>query len=406
MLTSLAYIFLLGLAMAALCQKLGLPRILGMLATGMLLGPFAADLLDPVTLAASADLRKLALIIILIKAGLSLRLQDLRQVGRPAILLSFLPACCEILGYVLLAPVLLGLSHTEAALMGAVLAAVSPAVVVPRMVGLMEEGWGTEKRIPQMLLAGASMDDVFVIVLFTTFCAMVQGGGVSWMEFVNIPVSVVLGLGVGALAGWGMHGFFESRYARRHLVRNSMKVILILGVSFLLLAVEQGLEGVVGFSGLLAVMAMAMVLGERSVPAVRSRLQQKYGKLWLAAEVILFVLVGAAVDLHYTWQAGPAALALILLALVFRSVGVVLCMTGTALNRKERLYCVLAYLPKATVQAAIGSVPLSLGLPCGRLILSVAVLAIVVTAPLGAISMDRMKEKLLTRTPKPDEAVE
>ncbi len=403
MLTSLALIFLVGLSMAAVCQRLRLPRIIGMLLTGILLGPYALHVLDPKILEISAELRKMALVMILIKAGLSLDLQDLKKVGRPALLLSFLPALFEVTAFVLLAPAILGVDRTEAAVMGAVLAAVSPAVVVPRMVRLMEEGYGTDRRIPQMMLAGASMDDVFVIVLFTAVVGMAQGGTIHLMDFADIPVSIVLGLAAGAAAGWFLAWFFETSYAHAHLIRNSVKTIVVLGTAFVLLAAEDWLKDVVAVSGLLGVMSMAMVLAMRSVPEVRCRLQEKFGKLWLAAEVILFVLVGAAVDLRYTLAAGAGAVVMILIGLAFRTVGVLLCMTGTELNGKERLYCVIAYLPKATVQAAIGSVPLSLGLPCGQLILSVAVLAILITAPLGATGMDISYRRLLQHEPEKEE---
>lgn len=397
MLTSLAYIFLIGLAMAALCQQLHLPRIIGMLFTGILLGPFALNLLDDSILSISSELRQMALIIILIKAGLSLNLADLKKVGRPAVMMACVPASCEILAFFLLTPALMGVSRVEAAVMGAVLGAVSPAVVVPRMVQLMEEGYGTEKSIPQMILAGASCDDIFVIVLFSTFSSMAQGGSASLADFAGIPVSILLGVALGAAAGWLLSGFFETAYAHKHMVRNSMKVIVVLGAAFLLMAAETWLKGRVPLSGLLAVVAMACTLKLRSTPAVTRRLSEKFGKLWLAAEVLLFVLVGAAVDVRYTLAAGPAALAMIVLALMFRAAGVCLCMAGTALNRKERLFCVIAYLPKATVQAAIGSVPLAMGLPCGRLVLSVAVLAILITAPLGAIGMDASYRRLLEK---------
>ena len=395
MLTSLALIFLVGLALAALCQKLKLPRIIGMLATGILLGPCVLNVLDGSILSISADLRKLALVIILLKAGLSLDLGDLKKVGRPAILMSCLPATCEIIGYVLLAPYFLGVTHAEAAVMGSVLAAVSPAVVVPRMVQLMESGRGTDKSIPQMILAGASCDDIFVIVLFTTFLHTAQGGSANAADFLSIPASIVLGFALGALVGWLLSRFFETAYARSHCIRNSMKVIIVLGVSLLLVAAEGWLEGIVPVSGLLAVVSMACLLKMKCTPFVAKRLSEKFGKLWLAAEVVLFVLVGAAVDIRYTASAGASALLMIGIALLFRAAGVFLCMAGTQLNKKERLFCVIAYLPKATVQAAIGSVPLSLGLPCGQLVLSVAVLAILVTAPIGAIGMDKTYRRLL-----------
>ena len=400
MLTSLALIFLVGLAMAALCQRLNLPRIIGMLITGILLGPYVLNLLDESILSISADLRQMALIIILLKAGLSLNLSDLKKVGRPAVMMSCVPASFEILGFFLLAPAVLGITRIEAAVMGAVLGAVSPAVVVPRMVQLMDNRYGTGKSIPQMILAGASCDDIYVIVLFSTFVNMAQGGHANVMDFVNIPVSILLGVLLGAAVGWLLSQFFETAYAHQHYVRNSMKVIVVLGVSFLLMAVETWLEGIVSVSGLLAVVSMACVLKIRSTSFVSKRLSEKFGKLWLAAEVILFVLVGAAVDIRYTLSAGPAAVLMILLALAFRSVGVALCVTGTQLNRKERLFCMIAYLPKATVQAAIGSVPLAMGLPCGQIVLSVAVLAILITAPLGALGMDLTYKKCLTQEPQ------
>lgn len=398
MLTSLAFIFLVGLSMAAICQKLKLPRIIGMLITGIVLGPYVLDLLDPSILSISSELRQMALIIILLKAGLSLDLADLKKVGRPAIMMSCVPASFEILAFFLFAPYLLGVSRIEAAVMGAVLGAVSPAVVVPRMVQLMDSKYGTEKSIPQLILAGASCDDIFVIVLFTAFVSMAQGGQVNFMDFVNIPVSILLGIALGVAAGYLLSLFFETAYAHKHCVRNSMKVVIVLGVSFLLMAIETWAEGFVSISGLLAVVSMACVLKMKSVAFVSNRLSEKFGKLWIAAEVILFVLVGAAVDIRYTMSAGFAAVAMIFLALAFRGIGVLLCLVKTQLNWKERLFCVIAYLPKATVQAAIGSVPLAMGLPCGQIVLSVAVLAIVITAPLGAIGMDVTYKKLLTKS--------
>lgn len=397
MLTSLSFIFLVGLAMGAICQKLKLPRIIGMLATGIVLGPYVLDLLDPSILSISADLRKMALIIILLKAGLSLNLDDLKKVGRPAIMMSFVPASFEIIGYLLFAPAILGITRVEAAVMGSVLAAVSPAVVVPRMVQLMETKYGTEKAIPQMIMAGASCDDIFVIVLFTTFLSMAQGGSADIKAFANIPVSIILGIILGAIVGYLLYLFFETAYAKKHYVRNSMKVIIVLGFSFLLIAIEGWLEGKIAVSGLLAVVSMACVLKMKCTAFVSKRLSEKFGKLWLAAEVILFVLVGAAVDIRYTLDAGLAAVAMIFIALIFRSFGVLFCTVKTDLSVKERVFCVIAYLPKATVQAAIGSVPFAAGLPCGKIVLSVAVMAIIITAPLGAFGMDFSYKKFLTR---------
>lgn len=397
MLTSLALIFLVGLSMAAICQKIRLPRIIGMLFTGILLGPYVLNWLDPSILSISSELRQIALIIILIKAGLSLNLADLKKVGRPAVMMAFVPASFELLAFFLFAPYLLGITRIEAAVMGAVLAAVSPAVVVPRMVQLMEMHYGTEKSIPQMILAGASCDDIYVIVLFSTFSGMAQGGSANLMDFVNIPISIVLGVLLGTVAGWLLGRFFETAYAHKHCIRNSMKVIILLGMSFLLMSVETWLKGTVPVSGLLAVVSMACTLKVKSVDFVSRRLSEKFGKLWLAAEVLLFVLVGAAVDIRYTLGAGVMAIDMILLALLFRGIGVCVCLIGTPLCAKEKLFCVISYLPKATVQAAIGSVPLAMGLPCGQIVLSVAVLAILITAPLGALGMDLTYQKLLTK---------
>lgn len=399
MLESLALILLVGLAMGTICEKIKLPRIIGMLITGIVLGPYVLDLFDPSILSISAELRKIALIIILLKAGLSLNLSDLKKVGRPAVMMSFVPASFEIIGYIIFAPIILGVNRVEAAVMGAVLGAVSPAVVVPRMVQLMEEKYGTDKSIPQMILAGASCDDIFVIVLFTTFLGMAQGEKASVMEFVNIPISIVLGVIAGAAAGFILYFIFETAYKHKRCIRNSTKLIIILGVSFLLVTVEGRLEGKVALSGLLAVVSMACVLKIKCTGSVSQRLSAKFGKLWIAAEVILFVLVGAAVDIRYTLEAGGTAVLMIFAALIFRAAGVMLCTVKTGFTWKERLFCVIAYLPKATVQAAIGSVPLAAGLECGKIILSVAVMAIIITAPLGAFGMDISYKKLLKKEP-------
>ena len=395
MLLSLAIIFLVGLSAAAIFEKIGLPRIIGMLGVGIAISPYVLDLLDEKILGISSELRQIALIIILVRAGLTLNLADLKKVGRPAVMMSFVPACFEIAGYVLLAPVLLGVTHIEAAVMGAVLSAVSPAVVVPRMVRLIEEKVGTKKSIPQMILAGASCDDIFMIVLFSTFVTMAQGGSAKATDFLNIPVSILLGVALGAAAGVILFLIFETAYKHGSKIRNSAKVMIILGTAFLLMSVETLAKPYVAVSGLLAVVAMACVIKLKGEKSVSLRLSEKFGKLWIGAECLLFVLVGAAVDVRYTLTAGASAVGMIFAALVFRAVGVCLCMIGTELNAKERAFCVIAYLPKATVQAAIGSVPLSLGLPCGKIVLSVAVLAILMTAPLGAIGIDRTCKRFL-----------
>lgn len=392
MLASLGLIFILGLSAAALAKKLGLPRIIGMLLCGILLGPYALGWLGGETLAVSAELRRMALVIILLRAGLTLDLRDLRRVGRPAVLMAFLPALFEIGACLLLAPAIFGVSRAEAAVLGAVLGAVSPAVVVPRMVELIETRRGTRQGVPQMILAGASLDDVFVIVLFSSFVAMARGEAASALSLARIPVSVALGVAAGAGAGM-LLGAFLAR--RGDAVRPGERTVLVLGLALLLMAAETALEGVVPFSGLLAVMGMAAVLRIRLGEAQTQRLCAQLGELWIAAEALLFVLVGAAVDVRYMLAAGAGAVALILGALAVRSLGVCLCTAGTPFTGRERLFCVLAYLPKATVQAAIGGVPLALGMPCGDLVLSVAVLSILLTAPLGAIAIDRSAPRLL-----------
>ena len=396
MLFSFAVIFLAGLGAGALFQMMKLPRVIGMLAAGIVVGPFALGLLDDKVLSVSSELRQTALIIILIKAGLALELSDLKKVGRSAVMMSFLPACFEMAGYMVFAPMLLGTSRIESALMGAVLSAVSPAVVVPRMVSLIEKNRGTEKGVPQMILAGASCDDVFVLVLFSTFLTMAKGGKAELSGLINIPVSIVLGLMIGGMTGFLVYGLFEVAFRHGKKIRSSMKLIIMLSAAFLLMTLESSVKPYVAVSGLLAVIAMACVIKKKSDAEVSKRLSDKFGKIWIAAEVILFVMVGAAVDIRYTLSAGVSAACMIFIALIFRAVGVVICMAGTKLNFKERLFCVIAYLPKATVQAAIGSVPLAAGLACGKTVLSVAVLGIILTAPLGAIGIAMSCEKLLT----------
>lgn len=390
MLTSLALIFLFGLIFGALFQKLRLPPLLGMLIVGIVLGPYALDWLDDSLLSISADLRQIALIIILTRAGLNLNISDLKKVGRPAVLMCFLPACFEILGMLVLAPPLLHISYLDAAIMGAVVGAVSPAVIVPKMLRLMEEGYGTEKSIPQLILAGASVDDVFVIVLFSSFTGLAKGESLSPWRFAEIPISILLGVLLGAALGLALAFFFQKVH-----VRDSVKVLLLLSFSFLLVALEDALEGFVPISGLIAVMSLGIAL-QRKRDIVARRLSLKFSKLWVAAELLLFVLVGATVDLHYAYAAGLSAVILIFGVLLFRMVGVWVCLFKTKLLFKERLFCVLAYMPKATVQAAIGSVPLSMGLSCGNIVLTVAVLAILITAPLGVFLIDLTYKKLLT----------
>lgn len=381
MLFSLAVIFLCGMLLGGLCKKLKLPPLLGMLLTGILLGPHALDVLDGSILAISADLRRIALIIILTRAGLNLELADLKRAGRPAVLLCFVPACFEIAGMVLLAPRLLGISVLDAAIMGSVVAAVSPAVIVPKMLRLMEEGRGTRAGIPQMIMAGASVDDVFVIVLFTAFTGLADGGGISAGTLARIPFSIVLGILAGAACGSLLAAVF-----RRLRLRDSAKVLILLSISFLLVTLEDSLSGRMGFSGLIAVVAAGVAL-QRKRGEVAARLSAKYAKLWVAAELLLFVLVGA----------GTKAVLLIFLVLLFRMLGVWVCLLRTRLSLRERAFCMLAYCPKATVQAAIGSIPLGMGLACGDIVLTVAVLSILITAPLGAFAIDCTYQRLLKK---------
>ncbi|MGX7098538.1 cation:proton antiporter [Globicatella sanguinis] len=396
MLTSLAFVLLGGLLMATVAEKIGLPRIIGMLLAGVLLGPHLLNAFEPALLDNSADLRKMALIIILLKAGLTLDLSDLKQVGRPAVLMSFLPATIEIIGYLLIAPWLLGISLIDAAVMGAVMAAVSPAVVVPRMIHLIEQKIGTNQKIPQLILAGASCDDIVVIILFTAFLSMAQGGAIHYQDFFNIPISIIAGVGLGVLTGWLLLLFFKWAHTNIGLTE-IQKVIIMLAISFILVAIEKWLANTIAISGLLAVMSMASVIKMRGPIPQSTKLSKQFGNIWIASELLLFVLVGAAVDIRYLSIAGFKAILTILLALIFRSLGVYLSLLGTKLSAKEKVFCIFAYLPKATVQAAIGAIPLAVGLNTGPLILSVAVIGITITAPLGALLIDRTQLTLLSQ---------
>ena len=391
MLLSIALILLVGMSMGWLCRKMKLPGLLGMLSTGIVLGPYVLDLLDPSILGISAELRKIALIIILTRAGLGLDLSGLKKIGRPAVLMCFVPASFELFGMLLLVPKLMGLSILEAAVMGAVLAAVSPAVVVPRMVKLMDEGYGVKEGIPQLILAGASVDDVYVIVLFSTFTGMMQGTGASAIRFINIPVSILLGIAIGLGIGVLLAYFFQKIH-----MRDTSKVLIILSISFLLVVLEDYLATPITFSALIAVMFIGIGL-QRKREVVAKRLSAKYGKLWVAAEVFLFVLVGATVNIGYIGKVGIKALIVIAGALVFRMFGVLVCLLGTEIKGKERMFTMLAYTPKATVQAAIGGIPLALGFACGESVLAVSVLAIVLMAPLGAFAIDLTYKKFLKK---------
>ena len=389
MLLSIALILLVGMSMGWICRKIKLPSLLGMLCTGIILGPYMLNLLDESILGISEELRKIALVIILTRAGLGLDLSGLKKLGRPAVLMCFIPASFEIAGVLLFAPKLMGLTLLEAAIMGAVLAAVSPAVVVPRMVKLMDEGYGVKEGIPQLILAGASVDDIYVIVLFSTFTGMMQGEGASVINFLNIPISILGGIAIGVFAGILLAYYFKMVH-----IRDTSKVLMILSISFVLITIEDKLTTAITFSALIAIMFIGIGL-QKKREVVAKRLSVKYEKLWVAAEIFLFVLVGATVNIGYLGKVGLKAFAVMIGALSFRMFGVFIGLLGTSLKKKERIFTMLAYTPKATVQAAIGGIPLALGFSCGDIVLTVAVLAIVFTAPIGALAIDLSYKKLL-----------
>ena len=391
MLTSIAIILLVGLLAGWLFSKIKLPSLLGMILVGIILGPQCLNMVDKSILNISGDLRQIALVIILTRAGLSLKLEDLKKAGRPAILMCFVPACIEMIGTIIFAPLLLGVSYLEAAIIGSVIAAVSPAVIVPRMIKLIEEGYGKGKSIPQLIMAGASVDDVFVIVVFTALTTLASTGEMSATSFLQIPISILLGIILGSLVGIVLVWFFK----KFHL-RDTVKVVIIISISFLLLEVQNRLEGIVPVSGLLAIMSMGIIINQK-YDALAKRLSVKYNKMWLAAEVFLFVLVGLAVNVEYAMAAGVVVIVLLILALGFRMTGVGFSLLKSGLNKKERLFCALAYTPKATVQAAIGTIPMTMGLDCGEIVLTVAVVAILFTAPFGALCVDNLYKKLLER---------
>ena len=391
MLISITLIVFSGLLLGFLCKKIKFPSLFGMIIAGILIGPSVLDLIDSSVLNISAEIRKIALIIILIRAGLKLDFNDLKKVGRPAVLMCFVPAAFEVVGMVLLAPKILGITVLEAAILGAVIGAVSPAVIVPRMINLIDNKRGTDKGIPQMILAGASVDDVFVIVLFTTFTSLASGGEISAKSFIDIPVSIVLGIAIGLAVGYLLYLYFN-----KINVRDSVKVLILLGVSFALTFAEDSLKAYIPFASLIAVMVLGSVI-KKQKEELAVLMSSQFDKLWLAAEIFLFVLVGASVQISSLKTAGVSAVILILAALLFRMLGVYICMIGTKLNTKERIFCMLAYTPKATVQAAIGGLPLAMGLACGNLVLTISVVAIMLTAPLGAFAIDYTNKKLLNQ---------
>ena len=389
MLTSIAIILLLGMGAGWLFSKIKLPSLLGMIIVGIVISPHCLNLVDESILMISGDIRQIALVVILMRAGLSLNTEDLKKVGRPAVLMCFVPACVEMLGTVLLAPLLFDISVLDAAIMGSVIAAVSPAVIVPRMIKLIETGYGRKRRIPQLILAGAAVDDVFVIVVFTSLTTLASTGQISVGSFLQIPVSIGLGIFLGWVVGLILAVFFKKKH-----MRDTVKVLILVSVSFLMLEVQSQLESVVAVSGLLAIMSMGIVIKKKH-PVTAQRLSVKYNKLWLGAELFLFVLLGVAIDLRYALAAGATVIVLVAAALVFRMVGVFLSLLKTELSKKEKLFCMMAYTPKATVQAAIGTIPLAMGLDCGSMVLTVAVVSILLTAPFGAICVDNSYKRLL-----------
>lgn len=390
MLGSIAVVFIVGLGFSYLAEKARLPSIFGMIVAGILVGPFGLNMLNDTLLSVSPDLRQMALVIILVRAGLSLNIGDLKKVGRPALLMCFVPAVFEIVGVLFLAPNLFDLSLLDAAIMGTVLAAVSPAVIVPKMLKLMDEGYGTEKGIPQLIMAGASVDDVFVIVLFTAFTGLAQTGTFSAISLIQIPLSIVLGIAVGYVSGSCLSWFFEKTG-----ISHILAVLMFISLAFGLISIEDLLQSTIPFSGLLAIMATGVAF-QKSQPTRTKQLSHSFLQLWQGAEILLFVLVGATVNIHYAFDAGISAVLLIAGILCFRLLGVYVSLIGTSFTSKEKLFCLFAYIPKATVQAAIGGIPLALGLSNGDLILTVAVVAILVTAPLGAGLIDTTYKKLLT----------
>ncbi|MBW1783623.1 MAG: cation:proton antiporter [Deltaproteobacteria bacterium] len=389
---SIALIILLGLSGDYLFRQLRLPGLVGMLLVGVLIGPYFLNLMAPEMMTVSGDFRKIALIVILLRAGFELRRDTLNQVGRAALIMSALPAVLEIIGVILVAPRLLGISYLEAAILGAILGAVSPAVVVPLMIDFMDRGRGTKKGIPTLILGASSVDDVFVIVLFTVFLGMYGGGEVNlWSHLADIPISIVLGIIAGLIPGYLLYRLFS-----KYDWRPPKRTIVVMGTAIFLTWFEGAVQPWVPVASLLGVMAIGFVIVEQSEP-IAHIISQKLKKLWMFAELLLFVLVGAQVNIHVAWTAGIAGIAVILVGLLFRSVGTYISLFGAGLSRKEKLFCVVAYIPKATVQAAIGAVPLAAGVGAGEVILAMAVLSILLTAPIGAIGIMILGERILDR---------
>ena len=391
MLASLSIIFLFGMFMGWIFKNLRLPPLIGMIIAGIIVGPYSLNILSETMLNISADLRKIALIIILSRAGLSLDLDHLKKVGRPALIMCFVPAAFEMAACTIISHFVLNLSYIDSAIVGAVIAAVSPAVVVPRMIKLIDGKYGSKRGIPQMIMAGASADDVFVIVMFTAFVSLSQGGNISALSFIKIPISIFLGIAIGVVFGIILCRLFSAVS-----VGASSKVIIYLGLSLFLTSAETYLENIIPFASLLSVMACGAII-YRLNPNDAKDMSSKFSELWVGAEILLFVLLGSVVDIKYAVASGMAVISVIILSLIFRMLGVQTCLIKTSLNRKERLFTSLSYIPKATVQAAIGSVPLSMGLSCGKTVLTVAVTAIILTAPIGAILIDKTYKVLLKK---------
>lgn len=391
MIISLAYIFILGMSLSWCFKKIKFPNLLAYIITGIILGPYALNLIDDSILNISSELRQIALIIILIRAGITLNISDLKKVGRPAILMCFLPACFEMMGMCLIAPKLLNISLLDSAIMGAVIAAVSPAVIVPKMIKLIDEGYGKENSIPQLILAGASIDDVFVIVMFTAFTGLASGENINIGEFIGIPISIILGVILGLITGIILIKLFKKVH-----MRDTVKVVILLSISFIFVTLENRLKGIIPISGLIAVMSVGIAINKK-YEILAKRITGKFTKLWVVAEIMLFVLVGASVNINYALNSGIKGVILILCVLLFRMLGVFICLIKTKLSNKEKLFCMIAYTPKATVQAAIGGVPLAMGLGCGEIVLTIAVIAILITATLGAFGIDLSYKKLLIR---------
>ncbi len=392
MLLSLALLFLTALTLAKLCKLIKLPSLIGMLLTGIILGPTCLNVLDIELLQISSYLREIALIIILTRAGLNIDWQKLKNAGKSTIFMCFVPAIFEMVLVTILAPVFLNIDYDESFLLATILAAVSPAVIVPKMLQLQEEGYGKDKSIPQVIMASASVDDIFVIVLFTTTLQSFTSSEINTGYLLQIPTSIIFGVIGGIIIGNLLAWFFK-----KYRMRDSVKVIIVLSYGFLAVTLQDQMTGVIGFSGLLSIMAMGITLKLR-YQKLSNRLSQRFSKLWVPFEVLLFVLVGAGVNLQLVSNSGLIIVLLIIIALLARSVGVYVSLIGSIFTKKERIFIAIAYLPKATVQAAIGGIPLASGLECGEVVLTVAILSILISAPIGSILIDKTYKKLLNNS--------